>query len=93
MLLASIRPSVVLLTLLNWPMGGNSSTLTLSQQCLPRLECGYLLILSWQTVVMNGSHWEGVHVKVEAVRPLPVFDKGVRPERKRCVFGIHGRIP
>jgi len=30
-----------------------------------------------------------VHVKVEAVIPLPVVDKGIQTKRKRTVRGIH----
>jgi len=41
--MASRQLSVVALTLLNWTMDGNSSTLALSQQGLPKLGWGYLL--------------------------------------------------
>jgi len=40
--LASLSPSVMVLTLQSWKMSGNSSTLALNQQSLPCQGWGYL---------------------------------------------------
>jgi len=59
------------LILINWTIGGNVSTSALSQQSLSKLGWGYS---NQKTVLMNGSHWESVRVKVGVYRPLYAFD-------------------
>jgi len=58
MLMASRQLSVVALTLLDWTMDGNASTLALSQQALPKLGWGYLL-QSLARVVVTRICWAG----------------------------------
>jgi len=40
---------------------------------------------------MDSNRINGVHIESEVVRPLPVFDTGIRPKLKCTLSEIHRR--